>query len=57
MHTREGCTCDHATSIMKVVALEIQNVHFIKSNESLHMGMLLDCVDDGLRYSIHRLKD
>jgi len=28
--------CDHATSIMKVVALKIENIHLMKANESLH---------------------
>jgi hypothetical protein len=46
----EGCTqgavalCDHAISIMKVVALEIKNIHLTKANESLHPRMLLHCV-------------
>ncbi len=59
----EKCTqggvalCDHATSIMKVVASKIQNIHLTKVNESLHLGTLLHHVDDGLGYSIHRLKD
>jgi len=58
----EECTqgvalCDHATSIMKVVASEIQNIRLTKTNESLHLGTLLHHVDDGLRYSVHRLKD
>jgi hypothetical protein len=47
----------HANSLMKVVALEIQNICFTKANESLHPIMLLHHVDDGLRYSIHKLKD
>ncbi len=49
--------CDHATSIMKVVALEIQNIHLTKMIESLHLGTLLHHVDDGLGYVVHRLKD
>jgi hypothetical protein len=36
----------HATSLMKVVALEIQNICFTKVNESLHPIMLLHHVDD-----------
>jgi hypothetical protein len=42
---------------MKVVASKIQNIHLTKMNESLHLKMLLHHVDDGLVYSIHRLKD
>jgi len=59
----EKCTqggvafCDHATSIMKIVALKIQNICLIKANESLHLGMPLHDVNDGLRYLVHRLKD
>jgi hypothetical protein len=59
----EECTqggvalCEHVTSIMKVVASKIQNIRLTKTNESLHLGMLLHCVDDGLRYSVHSLKD
>jgi hypothetical protein len=49
--------CDHATSIMKVVASKIQNIHLTKMSESFHTGMLLHHVDDGLGYSVHRLKD
>jgi hypothetical protein len=43
----EECTqggvalCDHATSIMKIVALEIQNICLIKANESLHPRMMV----------------
>jgi TFIIF-interacting CTD phosphatase-like protein len=42
---------------MKVVALEIQNIHLTKMNESLHLKMLLHHVDDGLVYLVHSLKD
>jgi hypothetical protein len=49
--------CDHVTSIMKIVALEIQNICLIKVDESLHLGMSLHHVNDGLRYLVHRLKD
>jgi TFIIF-interacting CTD phosphatase-like protein len=42
---------------MKVVALEIQNIHFTKMNESLHPRTFLHHVDDGLGYAVHRLKD
>jgi len=48
---------DHATSIMKIVALEIQNICLIKANESLHSRMRLHHVNDGLKYLVHRLKD
>jgi len=51
--TQKGFTfCDHATSIMKIVASKIQNICLTKTNESLHMGMLLHHVDDGLWYLI-----
>jgi len=49
--------CDHATSIMKVVASKIQNICLTKTNESLHLGMLLYLVDDGLGYLVQMLKD
>jgi len=49
--------CDHATSIMKVVASQIQNIHLTKMNESLHPRTFLHHVDDGLRYAVRRLKD
>jgi len=28
--------CDHATSLLKVVALDIQNIQLAQANESLH---------------------
>jgi hypothetical protein len=47
--------CDHATSIMKVVASK--NICFTKTNESLHLGTLLHHVDDGFGYLVQSLRD
>ncbi len=49
--------CDHATSLLKVVALDIQNIWLTQANESLHPRMVFHCVNDGISNSINRMKD
>jgi hypothetical protein len=46
-----------ANSLLIVVALDILNIRLTKANESLHLGLRLHHVDDGVRNYAHRLKD
>jgi hypothetical protein len=48
---------DRANSLFIVVASDILNICFTKANESLHLGLRLHRVDDGVRNYVHRLKD
>ncbi len=48
---------DRANSFLIVVASYILNIHLTKANESLHLGLQLHHVDDGVRNCVHRLKD
>ncbi len=49
--------CEHAKSSLKVVALNIWNIWLTRANESLHLGMVFQCVDDGMANSINQMKD
>jgi hypothetical protein len=48
---------DHANSLLIIVESNIRNIHLIKANECLHMGLQLHRVDDGLRNFVCSLKD
>jgi len=48
---------DHGNSLLIVVVSNILNIHFIKANEYLHMGLRLHHVDDGLGNYVHSFKD
>jgi hypothetical protein len=47
----------HANSLLIVVASDILNIRLAKANESLHLGLRLHRVDDGVKIYVHRLKD
>jgi hypothetical protein len=54
----EGVTfSNHANSLFIIVASNIWNIHLTKVNESLHSGLKLHHVNDGLGNSVCRLKD
>jgi hypothetical protein len=44
--------CDHATSCLQIVASKIQALHVNHANESMHLGMILNHMEDGLGNSI-----
>jgi hypothetical protein len=47
----------HATSHMKVLACNICNICFIKTNAILHLELMLHDIEDGLGNRIKRLKN
>jgi hypothetical protein len=49
--------CDHATSCLRIVALEIQALHVTQANESMHLGMVFNWVEDGLGNLVNCFKD
>jgi hypothetical protein len=49
---------EHMTSLVLVVALDIQNIHWTQANELMHpIIFLINLVKNGLRNSIIWLKD
>lgn len=57
-NVRSGVTfCNHATSHMRLVALNIWNICLTKVNESLHLGMVFQLVEDGIGNLVKWLKD
>jgi hypothetical protein len=48
--------CDHTTSLLQGIILNIQHLHLAQINESMHLGMVFCQVDDGFRNSINRMK-
>ncbi len=48
--------CDHATSCLQIVALEIQALYMTQANESMHLSMVFNWVEDGLGNSVNHLK-
>jgi hypothetical protein len=49
--------CDHATSRLQIVALDIRNLCVTHPNEIMHLNMVFNWVEDGLGKSIGWLKD
>lgn len=48
--------CDHAISFMKIMALDLWNIHFTKANGWLHLWMMIFHVEDGLGNFIIKIK-
>jgi hypothetical protein len=44
---------DHTTSLLCVIATNVQGIHLSKVNEVMHPGMELHCLNDGLGNSVH----
>jgi hypothetical protein len=49
--------CDHATSCLQIVASKIQALHVNHANESMHLDMVLNHMEDGLGNSVNHIKD
>jgi hypothetical protein len=49
--------CEHVTSHMRVLACNIHNIRLTKANAVSHLGLVLHCIEDGLRNSVKWLKD
>ncbi len=49
--------CEHATSHMRILACNIQNIHLTKANAVLHPRLVLHRVEDGLGNSVKQFKD
>jgi hypothetical protein len=50
-------SCDHATSLLRVVASNIQKIHFTQAIESMHLSMVFSRMEDVLGNLISQLKD
>jgi hypothetical protein len=48
---------DHTTSLLCVIAIDVQGIHLSKVNEVVHPSMVFHCINDGLRNSVHWMKD
>jgi hypothetical protein len=48
---------DHTTSLLHVIAIDVQGTCLSKVNEIMHHGMIFHCVNDGLGNSMHQMKD
>ncbi len=48
---------DHTTSLLRVIAIDVQGIHLSKVNEVMHPSMVFHCVNNGLGNSVHRMKD
>ncbi len=49
--------CDHATSFLQGLGLNIHHLCLAQVNESMHLGMVFRWVDDGFRNSTNWMKD
>jgi len=45
--------CDHATSFLQGVGSNIDHLHLVRVNKSMHLGMVFHRVDDGFGNSIN----
>ncbi len=48
---------DHATSLLCVVASNVQNIHLSKVNEIMRLGMVFHHINDGPGNLVHQMKD
>jgi hypothetical protein len=48
---------DHATSCLQIVASKIQALHVNHANESMHLAMVLNHMDNGLGNLVNHLKN
>jgi hypothetical protein len=48
---------DHATSLLCVVASNVQNIHLSKVNVIMHLSMVFHHINDGPCNLLHQMKD
>jgi hypothetical protein len=48
---------DRTTSLLRVIATNVQNICLFRANEVMHPDMVFHCVNDGLDNSVHQMKD
>jgi hypothetical protein len=48
---------DHTTSLLCVIATNVRSIHLSNANEIMHSDMVFHCINDGLRNSVHEMKD
>jgi hypothetical protein len=48
---------DHITSLLCVIATNVQGICLSKVNEVMHPDMVFHCINDGLGNLVHRMKD
>ncbi len=48
---------DHTTSLLHVIAIDVQGICLSKVNEIMHSGMVFHCINNGLGNLVHRMKD
>jgi hypothetical protein len=47
---------DHATSLLCVVASNVQNIHLSKVNEIMHLSMMFHHINDGPNNLLHQMR-
>jgi hypothetical protein len=47
----------HTTSLLHVIATDVQGIRLYKANEIMHPDMVFHYGNDGLDNSMHRIKD
>jgi len=48
---------DHTTSLLCVIAIDVQNIYLSKVNEVMHFNMVFHSINDKLGNSMHQMKD
>jgi hypothetical protein len=48
---------DHTTSLLHVIATNVQGIRLSKVNEVMHPNMVFHCINDRLGNLVHRMKD
>jgi hypothetical protein len=49
--------CDHATSLFKVICVDVHTIHLMRGYESLHPSTILNWVEDDMGCSFKRRND
>jgi len=48
---------DHTTSLLCVIATNVQGIYLSKVNEVMHLRMVFHCINGGLGNLVHQMKD
>jgi hypothetical protein len=48
---------DHTTSLLCIIATNVQSIRLFKVNEVMHPSIVFHCVNDGLGNLVHKMKD
>jgi hypothetical protein len=44
---------DHATSLLRVITLDLQNIQLSKVNKAMHLNMAFHYINDGFNNLVH----